>query len=84
MDHKVLINVYIPELDVKYDLFIPVNKKVCNTILLIVKAVNELSDGAYPITQNHALMNSETCQIYELDKNLKESDIKNGTKLVLV
>lgn len=84
MQHKVLVEVYVPELDVKYDLFIPANKKVGNIILLLVKAINELSEGAYPVSVNHALMNSDTCMIYDLDLNLKDANILNGTKLILI
>lgn len=84
MKYKVLVNVYVSELDLKYDLFIPANKKVGNVILLIVKAIHEISDGAYPISVNHALMNSETCQIYDFNLNIKDAKILNGTKLILV
>lgn len=84
MKYKVLVEVYVPELDVSYDLFIPANKKVGNVVLLLVKAINELSEGAYPVSVNHALMNSDTCMIYDLDLNMKEAEILNGTKLILV
>ena len=84
MNHKVLVEVYVLELDIKYNLFLPVNKKVGNVILNLVKAINELSDGAYPISSNHALMNSETCEFYNMDLNLKDAKILNGTRLILI
>ncbi len=84
MSHKVLIELYVPELDIKYNLFIPASKKIGNVILNLVKAVHELSQGAYPINLNHALMNSDTCEIYNVDLNLKEAKILNGTKLILI
>ena len=84
MNTKVLVEVYVPELDVKYDLFIPASKKVGNIILLLFKSINELSEGAYPISINHALMNSDTSRVYEMHLNLKEADILNGTKLILI
>lgn len=84
MKYKILVEVYVPELDVSYDLFIPANKKVGNVVLLLVKAINELSEGAYPVSVNHALMNSDTCMIYDLDLNMKDAAILNGTKLILV
>lgn len=84
MNSKVLVEVYVPELDIKYNLFIPANKKIGNVILNLVKAINELSQGAYPISSNHALMNSDTCFIYDINMNLKEANILNGTKLILI
>ena len=84
MKYKVLVEVYVPELDIKYNLFIPVNKKIGNVIINLVKGAHELSQGAYPISTNHALMNSDTCEFYNADLNLKEAKILNGTKLILV
>ena len=84
MNNKVLVEVYVPELDVKYNIFIPANKKIGNIILNLIKAANSLSQGAYPISENHALMNSDTCMIYNMDLNLKEAEILNGTKLILL
>ena len=65
MNFKVLVEVYVPELDIKYNLFIPSSKKIGNVILNLVKAISELTQGAYPREYNHALMNSDTCQIYD-------------------
>ncbi len=84
MNRKILIEVYIPELDISYDLFIPASKKIGNIILNIVKGASELTQGAYPISNNHALMNSDTCEFYNPDLNLKEAKIFNGTKLILI
>ena len=84
MNRKVLVSVYVPELDVNYDIFILANKKIGNIILNLVKGINELSEGAYPISNNHALMNSDTCEFYNTDLNLKEAKIFNGTKLILI
>ena len=84
MNHKILVSVYVPELDINYDIFIPANKKVGNIILNIVKGISELSQGAYPISNNHALMNSDTCEFYNTDLNLKEAKILNGTRLILI
>ena len=84
MNFKVLVEVYVPELDIKYNLFIPASKKISNVILNIVKAVHELSQGAYPLKVNHALMNSDTCQIYDGNLNIKDAGILNGCKLILI
>ena len=54
MNFKVLVEVYVPELDIKYNLFIPSSKKIGNVILNLVKAISELTQGAYPREYNHA------------------------------
>ena len=84
MNTKVLVEIYVPELDIKYNLFIPVSRKICNVIIDLIKAISELSDGAYPIRNNHAFMNSDTGQIYDVNLNFKDSKILNGAKLLLI
>ena len=84
MNTKVLVELYVPDMDIKYNVFIPASKKIANVIIELVKGISELSDGAYPIKNNHALMNSQTCEIYNTNLNIKESGIRNGTKLLLI
>jgi len=84
MNTKVLIEVYVPELDIKYNLFVPVSRKIANVVIDLVKGIAELSEGAYPVKNNHALMNSDTCEIYDTLKTFKEANILNGTKLLLI
>lgn len=84
MNTKVLVEVYVPEIDIKYNLFVPAARKIANVIIDLVKGVAELSEGAYPIRLNHALMNSDTCEIYNTALTFKEAHIMNGTKLLLI
>ena len=84
MNTKILVEIYVPEIDIKYNVFIPASRKVSNVIIDLVKGIHELSDGAYPIKSNHALMNSDTCEIYNNTLTIKDDHILNGTKLLLV
>ena len=84
MNSKVLVEVYVPELDIKYNVFIPAARKVANVIVDLVKGIAELSEGAYPVRINHALMNADTCAIYDNTLTFKEARILNGTKLLLI
>ena len=42
MDNKLLIELLVPELEQKFDVFIPVTKRVGNIISLLAKAINEM------------------------------------------
>ena len=42
MENKILVELMVPELEVSYDVFIPVTKRVGNLIALLVKAISEL------------------------------------------
>lgn len=84
MDNKVLVSLNIPEIDKDYDIYLPVNKKIGNIICLLNKAINELSDGVFPISEYNCLYNAETSEIYSLNVLLINTDIRNGTRLVLI
>ena len=84
MKDKVLINLFVPEIDKSYDLFIPIGKKVGNIIVLLNKSVFELSDGVYYPKVRNNLYNKDTGLKYELNSTIKDTNIRNGTKLILL
>ena len=47
MNNKVLIELVVPVLEVRYDVYIPVNKKIGNVIILLSKVVSDLSMGYF-------------------------------------
>ena len=44
MKNKILVNISIPEIDKKYDMYLPLNKKVSTIIRLIEKTINQMND----------------------------------------
>ena len=84
MENKVLIKLYIPEIDKVFDVFLPINKKIGNVIDLLDKAVLELSNGAFKGDFHTELINAYTGKTYEPDSLLKDTDIRNNTKLILL
>ena len=84
MDNKVLVNLSVPEVGKTYDLYLPVNRKVGNIIILLNKSVNELSNGEFEIANNNGLYNADTGELYDVDKLLIDTNIRNGTKLILI
>lgn len=84
MNNKVLVNLVIPEIEQSYDVYLPVNKKIGNIIYLLIKSVHELSNNIYPLNETAVLYNVDTCEKYSSDILLANTDIRNGTKLVLI
>ena len=84
MKNKVLIELIIPEIEETYNLYIPVNKKVGNIIILITRAIFDISSGTYSLNNNSILYNRETGKKYEVDDLVRLTDIKNGTSLILM
>ena len=83
MENKVLIELIVPELEAKYDLFIPITKRVGNIIALLTKAISELGI-IYSLAPNTALYNRYTGEKYEPNDLIYQTNIANGTILVLM
>ncbi len=84
MNNKVLVSLKVPELDKTFDVFLPVNKKIGNIIILINKMLNDISEGVYPIKNKFVLFNLDTEELYKPDILLVNTTIRNGTKLMLI
>ena len=50
--NKILINLYVPNLNKHYDLFIPVNEFIWKINKLVVKSISDLSDGKLFLYRN--------------------------------
>ena len=84
MKNKILIEVVVPDIEESYNVFIPINKKVGNVALLISKAVQELTNSLYNENNANALYDSETGEILPPDKLVRDTAVKNGSKLILM
>ena len=82
MEYKVLIKLIVPEIEESYEMYIPINKTVGEIAELLCRLVNDLSK-VYPLRKNASLCNRYSDYIYEKNKTIRETDIRNGTELVL-
>ncbi len=84
MENKVLVKLIIPELDTDFDIFLPVNELIWRLKKLIVKSVADLKNMSLDINEEVILLNKETSKIYSNNEVLIETDIRNGTELILL
>lgn len=84
MENKVLVEIIVPEILQTFDVYLPINKKIGNIIILLNKAINELSNNCYPISQNKVLYNVVTKELYQSNILLFNTNIRNGSKLILI
>ncbi len=82
--NKILIELEIPIIEKKYDLFIPINKKVGTIKSLIERALIELTDGAYIIKSDTNFYSKENGAIYDVNQNVRDTDLKNGSRIILL
>lgn len=84
MKNKVLVELVVPTIESSFDVYLPINKRIGNIILLLNKTVAEFSDGCYEGTNSTSLYNRDTSQKYEPNTLLYNTDIRNGTTLILL
>jgi hypothetical protein len=78
-DNKLLVELYVLALDKKYEIFIPVNDKIGNLTNLFGK-----NFFGYMNQKNYVLLNLYNGKVYNNNDIVKNTDIKNGTKLILI
>lgn len=84
MKNKVIVKISVPEIDMDYDVYLPINLKIGNIINLLNKTINQLSNGEYKLSKNNSLYNAITKEKYTSDVLLYNTNIRNGTKLILI
>lgn len=83
MKNKVLIELYIVELDEYYNLYVPTNEYIGKIIKMIVNSAYELSDTT-PSKEEYYIIDSTTGTVYQNDQILRDTNIKNAKKLFLI
>jgi len=82
--NKILIKVIVPLVEEKYEVYIPANKRISLIIKLIVKVVNELTSGYYPLKEDALLINKDTGNLYDVNITVKDAKILNGSEVILI
>ena len=83
MKNKLYVMVYIPIIEKEIDMYIPVVKKVGTIKNLIIKIVEETSEGTFTDDGSKNLYDKLTGERIDDNQFVKESIIKNGSKLIL-
>lgn len=83
-NNKILIELEIPLIEVKYDMFIPINKKIGTIKTLIETSLIDLTDRAYIPRSDTNLYSKETGDIYDVNKTVRDTDLKNGSRVILI
>ena len=83
MNFRVYIIIETPILDKKYELLVPIDRRIHELINLLKSNISELSENYY---ENHELnlYNKLTGELYDMNLIIKNSNIRTGTKLILI
>lgn len=82
--NKILLEVFIPIIEEEYDVFVPVNKTIGTIKKIIEKGIIDLSDNGYIVKADTNLYSKETGSIYNVNLKLIETDLKNGSQVILI
>ena len=78
-DNKLLVDLYVLVLDKHFELFIPVDEKVGNVVKLLDKSLLVMIND-----KKFTLLNLLSGSVYKNNDLIRNTDIKNGTKLILI
>lgn len=79
-DNKFLVNLYVLVLDRHFELFIPIDEKVGN----IVKLIDNSLFSMFSSDKKFTLLNLYSGCVYKNNDLVRNTDIQNGTKLILI
>ena len=82
--NKAFIIVEVPLIEERYEVYIPIGKKIHKVSSILSKAVSELSGGHYPIKKDAMIYSKLTGKPYNINMTVKDSDIRNGSEIILI
>lgn len=82
--NKILIELEIPLVEKEYDVFIPINKKIGTIKSLIESSLVELTDNAYFPRDDSNFYSKDTGLIYDVNQTVRNTDLKNGSRIILI
>lgn len=84
MNEKALVEISVPAAAQKYDVYIPLESKMSDVIKMVAAALSDLSDGKYKATEDAILCDAKTGIIFNINMEVAELGIKNGSHLMLI
>lgn len=83
MNSKIFVVVSVPMIEKEFDIYIPVTKKVGTIKNLVIKMIEEQSDFVFLNDGCKSLYDKVTGDRISEEEYVKDSKIKNGSKLIL-
>ncbi len=83
MDFKVYVVIEAPVLDKEFEVLVPIDRRIHDLVSLMKQSIPAFSTNYY---ENNSIQvfNKITGKIYDMNLIIKDSDIKTGTKLILI
>jgi len=82
-DNKVNVDLIVPSIGERFNVFIPVNKTIGEVIVILNNMISELN-SSFPTLSNLSLLDIVDNKIYDINTEVIKTGIKNGTILALI
>lgn len=83
MDFRVYVIIEVPIIDKKYEILVPIDRRIHDLISILKRAIPELNVGYYEKNTPN-IYNKSSGEMYEINTIIKGSNIKTGTRLVVI
>ena len=83
MDFRVYVTLEVPILDTSYELLVPIDRRIHDLIEVLRNNIKELKENYYKDKIKN-IFNKSNGTLYDMNLLIKDSDIKTGTRLILI
>lgn len=83
MNFRVYIMLEVPILDKKYELLVPIDRRIHDLVEVLTVNIPELKENYYQNREPN-LYNKTSGELYDMNQIIKNSNIKTGTRLLLI
>lgn len=84
MKNKVLVKLYVPELDFSTDIFLPVNEVLWKIKTMVIQVIFDMTGGALDREKEYIMVNKDTSYVYPNNAVLIDTDIRNATEIIML
>ena len=83
MNNKILTKLMVPEFEISFDLFIPINEIVWKIKKMIAKSISDITSVDFN-TNDYILIDKNSSRIYKNNDIIINTDIRNTAELLFV
>lgn len=81
---KILLEVYIPSIEKEYDVFVPISKTVGTIKKRLEEGIEDFANNEISLREGMNLYSKETGLIYDVNLKVIDTDLKNGSRVILI
>jgi hypothetical protein len=82
--NKILVEIQVPAIGTSYDFWIPAHLYLNEVLLSVGKALEDLSNGSFLLSEDTVICDKTDGAILNLEKTVADLGIRNGSVLLLI